>query len=109
MLIRTRIGTQWFCCLNKNFFSICSKRVQSFGDELIERHCLLGLLAVHQFRAHPWRHDLKNSDAAISKQEALRQRIGVECSFSSRIDSCHSQGHEAKHRSVVENYSTTAL
>jgi hypothetical protein len=78
MLLGSRIGSQRLCCFNKNFVSIRSKQVQSFGDELVERHCLLSFLAIHQFRAHPgWRHfEYKNT--TIVKQEALRQHRGVE-------------------------------
>src|SRR5579864_3323316 len=109
MLMGARIGPQRLRRFNKNFISICSQHVQSFVDELVERHCLLRFLAVHEFCAHPWRGHLQNSDTAVSKQEALRQRIGVERSLSSRVDSRHSQGHEPKYRSVVKNYSTTAF
>src|SRR6202048_4217483 len=109
MLLRARIGSQGFCRFNENFVSICSKHIQSFGDELVEWHCLLGFLAIHQFRAHPrWRH-FEHSNTAVAKQEALRQHIGVERSFCGRIDSRHSQWHESKARGVVENPTTSAL
>src|ERR1700693_6271371 len=109
MLLSARISTQWFRRFNKNFVSVCSKYIQSFGDKLVERHCLLGLLAVHQLRPHPgWRY-LEYPNTAVAQKEALRQHIGVECSFGCRVDSSEGQGNEGEDGGVVENYSTTAF
>ena len=61
MFSGARIGSQRLRPFNQNLVSIRSKRVQSLGDELIQRHCLLGFLAVHEFCTHPRRHELEYS------------------------------------------------
>src|ERR1700735_2215465 len=109
MLLRARIGSLRLRRFNQNFISICSEHVQRFVNELVERHCLLRFLAVHEFCAHPGRRYLKYANTAVSKQEALRQHIGVESSFCGGIDSCYSQWYKGKDRGVVENQTTTAL
>jgi hypothetical protein len=69
MFLGARIGSPRFLRFNQNFISICGKHMQRFIDELVERHCLLCFLAVHEFGAHPRRRYLKNANTAVSKQE----------------------------------------
>jgi hypothetical protein len=109
MLGGARIGTQRFRRFNKNLVGICSKDVQSFGDKLVERHCLLRILAVHQLCAHPGWCDLEYANTAVAQEEALRQYLGVERRFACRVDSGHGHGNEGKDRGIVENYSTTSF
>ena len=61
--------------LNKNLVLIGSKYLHCFTDELIQRHGLFGLLAIHQLRAHPGRRNLKYPDAAFPKEKSLRENI----------------------------------
>src|ERR1700761_6490931 len=53
MLVGAGIGAERLGALDQDLVGIAAERDHGLGDELVERHGLLGLAAIHQIGADP--------------------------------------------------------
>src|SRR5580700_2721027 len=65
MLGVARVVSQRLCAGNDNLIRIGPEHPDSLGDKLVEGHCLLSLLTIHQFRAHPGWRDFQHADFSV--------------------------------------------
>src|ERR1700730_8501115 len=65
-------------------------------DELLERHRLFGLLAVHEFGAHPGQRDLEHAKRRVAQHEALREDVGMDRRLGRRLNRSSCQRHETE-------------
>src|ERR1700738_180382 len=66
MLGGTYVVSQRLRGRNDDLIGIGPAHPNRLGDELVERHCLLDLLTVHQFRTYPGWHDFEHSDFGVA-------------------------------------------
>ena len=94
MLLRARIGTQRLSGFDDDLIRLCLKNLERLGNELIQRHGLLRVLAVQQLSAYLRWRNFKNANSAVAQQKTLRQRVGVESCLGCTVNSRQGQRHD---------------
>jgi len=103
MFLGAGIGAEGPRTFHQDLTRIGGEHRHRFRDELLQRHRLLGLAAVHQVGAHARGGHLEHAHARALQQEALRERVGMERGLRRGINRREHQQHEAQDRVRIDD------